>query len=113
MAWLTSVTFVKPTIAFVIPATVPVKVGEANGAFNAIAVVNVPSKSASSANDAAISFRVFNAPGAPSIKASILACAKVLISVSVLGTPAPAVIPSSLSWWAIDIKPAALPVASE
>jgi len=73
-------------------ATVPVKVGEAIGAFNAMAVVNVPSKSASSANDAAISFRVFNAPGAPSIKASTFACARVLISESVLGIPAPAVV---------------------
>jgi hypothetical protein len=111
-AALKSSTSVNPTIAFVIPATVPVKVGEANGAFNAIAFVMVVLNAASSLNAAAISFNVFNAPGAPSIKSSIFACARALISESVLGTPAPEVIVANFTAFASDNKPPAVEVIS-
>ena len=49
-------------------AGVPVKVGLAIGAFPAKEVVIVPAKSASSFNDAAISFKVSKAVGAASTK---------------------------------------------
>jgi hypothetical protein len=59
-----------PTIDFVTPLTVPVKVGESIGALVPRAVVTVEAKDASSLIAAASSFKVLSADGEESITAA-------------------------------------------
>jgi hypothetical protein len=68
---LVSSAFVRPTIAFVIPPTVPVKVGEAIVAFVPIRLVMVVEKLGSSPKAVANSFRVSSVEADPLIKFAI------------------------------------------
>ena len=74
-------TLSNPTIVFVMPVTVPVNVGLANGAFSAIELVTEVAKLALSPRAAASSFNVFRAPGAASTKASIFALTKPAVAI--------------------------------
>lgn len=64
-------TFPNPTIVDVIPETVPVKLGDASGAFNESKVVIVVAKFGSFPSDVAISFNVSKVEGAELTRSAI------------------------------------------
>ena len=84
-------TLPRPTIVALIPLTVPVKVGLARGAFNAILLVTVVEKLASSPRAAASSFKVSNAAGALAIISPMRVCTNAVVASWVVFVPVDAV----------------------